>query len=531
MSHRHSKKKKPRKKTSTEDFLSNSTAEPFSFDTASEQILRHMSEMVSKLQNDDVESMFTPLSVTPVVKKQIRRLPVATNQTWVAAIDTEATDDGTLITASVFLVDKEKGSNGLPLGESDGIYMNLAMAADMSIARERTDNFPVLLGAIATACLEPMKKTSFTIPVATGGAQTFPSQRPGRLLLDSSGTMEQLRPSLMEMGITNLDISDAALIQSITCGFSRFDQPGNRIKAIENLVSSTSDRQFREAAAETIRSVGQGNVYVSEKREPMYGWTPPEDSLVPKDWYVCPPPIDRSFRLTELWGWRTNLERAVLQADVEKIQKIVQRRDSDQVREFCECRILLTKIAGKGMLKACQALVELCNVAVDGVRDTPGKWRKIQLEAGDDGTTPLHRAAFEGYLPVVEYLLEKGASVTTVDEKLAGTALLHAVSQGHSDVVRALLEHGSDASYFSPTGGEALDLSEMMEMQGGAHVAAQRHIRQVLREYDPRCSHCRSAGPDIKKCPCQLERYCGRDCQRARWKAGHKKIHKEKMGN
>jgi len=99
------------------------------------------------------------------------------------------------------------------------------------------------------------------------------------------------------------------------------------------------------------------------------------------------------------------------------------------------------------------------------------------------------------------------------------------------NVVRALLEHGSDSSYFSPTCGEALDLSEMMEMQGGAHVTAQRRIRQVLLEYDPRCSHCRSAGADIKKCPCQSEQYCGRDCQRARWQSGHKKIHKEKMGN
>ena len=59
------------------------------------------------------------------------------------------------------------------------------------------------------------------------------------------------------------------------------------------------------------------------------------------------------------------------------------------------------------MLKACQALVESCHVAVDGVKDTSSKFRRIQKEAGDDGTTPLHRAAFEGYLPVVEYLLEQ----------------------------------------------------------------------------------------------------------------------------
>lgn len=181
------------------------------------------------------------------------------------------------------------------------------------------------------------------------------------------------------------------------------------------------------------------------------------------------------------------------------------------------------------MLKACEALLDFCLVAVDGVRDTPSQWRRMQKEAGDTGTTPLHRAAFEGFLPVVNLLLERGASVNAGDDKLGGTALLHAVSQGHADVVRALLEHGSDPSYYAPTGGEALDLSQMMEMQGGAHVAAQKRVRQVIREYDPRCSHCRAPGPSIKECPCHLERYCaGRECQRIRWKQ-HKKQHKEKM--
>lgn len=221
----------------------------------------------------------------------------------------------------------------------------------------------------------------------------------------------------------------------------------------------------------------------------------------------------------------------MLAVDTDKIREIAQRCDPDKVRGFCECRILLTKVAEKGMLKACQELIDLCHVAVDGIRATSMEYRRMQVAAGDTGTTPLHRAAFEGFLPVVNFLLERGASVTATDDTLEGTALMHAVSQGHVDCVRALLEHdGSDLTYFSPTGGEALDLSQMMEMQGGAHVTNQRRVRQVLREYDERCSHCRSSGSSIKKCPCHLERYCGRECQRARWKE-HKQQHKEKMEN
>lgn len=516
---RRSRKKKP--KNSTEDFLSSSMMQaPTDEASAAEGMLR----MMSQLMSGDPETMFAPMPVTPLVKKKIHRLPVAKRQTWVASIDTEATDDGTFMTANVFLVDKEKGSNGLPIGESDGVSMHLTTAAAMSPARDRTDSFPVLLGAIASACLEPMKMKPFS-PIGTV-KQAFPSQRPGRLLFDTTGTMEQLRPDLLEMGISNLDVADAALLQSITTSNSLFDQKGTR--TMEKLASSTSEQQLREAAAEVIMNVVDRNVYVSEEVQPFYGWVPPEES-VPRDWFVRPPP-DGAYRLTEMWGWRTNLERAVLQADTDKIQEIAQHRDSDEIREFCEIRILLTKVAEKGMFKACQALLDICHVEVDGARSTPVKWRRLQLQAGDSGTTPLHRAAFEGFLPVVELLLQHGASVTATDDQLGGTALLHAVSQGHSDCVRALLEHGSDPAYFSPSGGEALDLSQMMEMQGGAHVAAQRRIRQVLREYDSRCSHCRSAGTSVKKCPCHLERYCGRECQRVRWKE-HKRQHKEKMGN
>eukprot|EP00544_Gedaniella_sp_CCMP2646_P000892 CAMPEP_0202505812 /NCGR_PEP_ID=MMETSP1361-20130828/48242_1 /ASSEMBLY_ACC=CAM_ASM_000849 /TAXON_ID=210615 /ORGANISM="Staurosira complex sp., Strain CCMP2646" /LENGTH=97 /DNA_ID=CAMNT_0049139635 /DNA_START=151 /DNA_END=442 /DNA_ORIENTATION=- len=97
--------------------------------------------------------------------------------------------------------------------------------------------------------------------------------------------MEQLRPSLTGMGIPNLDISDAALIQSITCGFNHFDQPGNRIKAMKNLALSTSDRQFekRQQKQSGLWDKKEMSMFL-KKREPMYGWTPPEDSLVPKDW-------------------------------------------------------------------------------------------------------------------------------------------------------------------------------------------------------------------------------------------------------
>lgn len=500
-----SRRRKSKPKNSTEDFFASSHIQP---PTDMAEIGEGLMRVVSEMLASDPQELFAPMKVTPSVKKKIRRLQLARKQTWVATIDSEATNEGNLLSASVYLVDKEHGSNGLPLGDSDGVSLHLSTATSLSTSWDRTDSFPVLLGAICTACLEPCKLSPFS---AVGTVnQAFPSQRPGRLLLDSTGYMEQLRPDLMEMGITDLGVAEAAILESVQSFNGMY---GQKTSTMQRLASSTSSEQeFRQAFAESLIEMAN-DVYVSEEPQPLNGWTPPPDVIVPFEWFVRPPADISSYRLTDLWGWRTNLERAVLQADTEKIQEIAEQRDMDQIREFCEIRILLTKVAEKGMLKACQALVDICGVQVDGVRDTPTKWRRLQHQAGDTETTPLHRAAFEGLLPVVEFLLERGASVTATDGKVDGTALLHAVSQGHSDCVRALLEHGSDPAFFSQCGGEALDLSHMMEMQGGAHIAAQRRVRQVLREYDTRCSNCRASGPEIKNCPCQLERYCGRNCQ------------------
>ena len=38
------------------------------------------------------------------------------------------------------------------------------------------------------------------------------------------------------------------------------------------------------------------------------------------------------------------------------------------------------------------------------------------------------------------------------------------------------------------------------------------------------CKHCGKTGADMKTCTgCKLAKYCGPVCQRANWKAGHKK--------
>lgn len=61
------------------------------------------------------------------------------------------------------------------------------------------------------------------------------------------------------------------------------------------------------------------------------------------------------------------------------------------------------------------------------------------------GYTPMHLAAYQGYVQIVDMLIEKGASVNRQDSDGDGYAPLHlAAQEGKIDVSRALLQRGAE---------------------------------------------------------------------------------------
>jgi ankyrin repeat protein len=73
------------------------------------------------------------------------------------------------------------------------------------------------------------------------------------------------------------------------------------------------------------------------------------------------------------------------------------------------------------------------------------------LEAGaspnaptGNGTTPLMLAAASGSVPAVKLLLERGADVAAGEKAMGQTALLFAAAYGRADVIRALVASGAD---------------------------------------------------------------------------------------
>jgi ankyrin repeat protein len=88
-----------------------------------------------------------------------------------------------------------------------------------------------------------------------------------------------------------------------------------------------------------------------------------------------------------------------------------------------------------GDLDAVTALIEEDGAAVD----TP-------IVYGEHSITPLLKASWDGDLPIVQYLIGKGANVNARAGDTKETPLINAVTRGHVDVVKALLEARADVT-------------------------------------------------------------------------------------
>ena len=62
------------------------------------------------------------------------------------------------------------------------------------------------------------------------------------------------------------------------------------------------------------------------------------------------------------------------------------------------------------------------------------------------GVTPMFIASQNGYLEIVDLLLEAGADVNTAHKESGLTPLWIAAQQGHSEIIRRLLKAGADVN-------------------------------------------------------------------------------------
>ena len=472
-----------------------------------------------------ISSMTAPMEVTRAVKSRISALPVSQSLTLYVHINYETLEEGTNLMCAAHVVTKSRGSNGASIPDSDGIGESLAYCAlhDAGSSDVHASKMKLLLGTLAKACLEPMM--GFCGVSVAGMRERYPPSRPRKVLFTTRGEVHTLSRDLKKMGILDADVADHNLVQSCEIFASSQNMPSPDDPGDLSVMTDIS------AMAQRMMLQSEGP-YVSEEFEPLGGWSPPnEPGDFPREWYARPPIDPISYRPTALCGWRTNLERAVLGEDADMVMKIKSKYNAADIREYVECRMLLTKTAQRGLIKACKLLIEECGASVEGIQGSDGHdwWKDIQNKSGNCcDLTPLHQAARNGKLESCKLLLDYGADVNRIDRaNIKASPLHHAISAGEIDCVRLLCERGADHTY-EGQGGEALDISELMGQGDTNRHRVQVKIQQILREFDTRCSYCRE--PDAsKRCPCGKERYCDVSCQKQRWKP-HKKYHKEVVG-
>lgn len=370
--------------------------------------------------------------------------------------------------------------------------------------------------------------------MALGAMMDVRPSRPRKILFQTRGELAMIAPDLKKMGIAQLDVAEQALQQSIELHSSAMNDAqfeGGHRGGFDPL-NPTPQSLGRAILAQAD---AQYDPYVDEPDEPydLGSWTPPrEDGAFPHRWFAKAPDDRSNWKPTALCGWRTNLERAILREDAAKVNEIVAKRSAKDIREYVECRILLTKCAMRGLIDGCKLLVDQCGASVEGAQapDSEPWWREVQDASGNcECLTPLHQAARNGQLESVKFLLERGADIERSDKsRMGGTALHHSVAGGQIDVCRLLCEKGANLTYEDAAGNDAVAISILVSDGDIYRGRVQEHIQQILREFDTRCSSCFRPGAQ-KLCPCRKERYCDAACQKERWKR-HKSYHKEVVG-
>ena len=278
-----------------------------------------------------------------------------------------------------------------------------------------------------------------------------------------------------------------------------------------------------------------GMKYVSEEKKPLRGFIPPPD-VGPVEWVIRPPPSSSNeYSVTQLWGWRTNLERALKRIDEAKVIEITNAHPIEEVRDFCEIRALLNKFTELGMKESCRLLLDYCAVSPEGVQapyitDQMLDWMKTGGYGGH-GKTPLIIASSAGHYEVCELLIDRNASLEASDNNITqSNALAHAACRGHRDIVKLLCQKDPNLIKQKDSGGfDCIDAVEFhLLIFENCNTKMFEKILVTLREYDQRCSYCRAEPAILQTCPCEKERYCGVDCQKKRWKK-HKELHNKIM--
>jgi ankyrin repeat protein len=122
---------------------------------------------------------------------------------------------------------------------------------------------------------------------------------------------------------------------------------------------------------------------------------------------------------------------------------------------------------------------------------------RVLAERGAHVAAALARAALEGHLNCVEFLLSRGVPVESTLDR-GGTALFWAAYRSHTQVARVLLEHGADPNALH-RGTRVLEIAGSMEREEQPRVSDNRGGFRDILESTPIYRHGKGEDSEVAK--------------------------------
>lgn len=440
----------------------------------------------------------------------------------------------------IFLVQDEQAQGSRPWPEGDGLGLILSSLVEGRRYEAAEHRVPGLARAVISACCHPGWNCGFP---AADLLQATKLRRPRRVLAANGALTAGLRIELQALGV-KVHTASKSLVESFIAGAAAQHASQARSEAagadnewpdgLQGMGESLLNQVRRDKAADDAerRACSPANDPPAVKLPRRLRDELVRDGGLPAEWFVRVPGM--RDRVRQCWGWRTLFEDALLRGDVDAARAISAARPRHVVLEFVEMRIVLTRVAQKGLISVCGYLLREVGCAVDGVQAPTNRtaWRLCQKGAGDDGnaegSTPYLAAVLEAEDGVAKLLLEANADPNLRSPLTKGTALHFASARSPQSpkMVQLLLsDPRTNKDARDKDGNTPLELARAVDEWQGSFASAR--VLSLLSDVDTGatecCSACGARPARLKHCACGAALYCDSACQKRHWKE-HKRV-------
>lgn len=246
-------------------------------------------------------------------------------------------------------------------------------------------------------------------------------------------------------------------------------------------------------------------------------------TTAPRQWFreSKPPQPGKPWKPHMHWGWRTSLEEAVRRGDCQGVLSLCKAHTTRAI-EFMELRALTAVVAARGDVDMMRILMLDLGMQINGTctandpRFQSLEWRHIIKASGNNGETPLNKAAQAGHTHLVTWLLAVCKADANLSNNRNVTPLHIAVinlpkKPGMLLLIKVLCAFGADPNATEVT---PLQLACLRKVDA-ALPCLRRAASLVVLKHRRTCMCCDQKA--MKMCECQAMWYCSEEHQQLHW--------------